>query len=126
MDRNIEFYVHGLVEGESGKLRFVGRCCADTIQVGDFFESVFAYEFATDSAGSEVTAHVHPEPLHLRIARIHAYGQFLDLLGTGMTGTLDLEGSGQELVRPGLVLGGESVAANGQTAPADVKSSTAS
>jgi hypothetical protein len=126
MDRKIEFYVHGIVEGESGLLRIIGRCCEDTVRVGDEFESVYGYKFETDADGRELTLHLNPTAVRLRIVRAHAYGQFLDFLSTGMTGTLDLEGAGMELVRPALVLGGDPVAANGAVRPSDVRSSTVS
>jgi hypothetical protein len=75
--------------------------------------------------GREAILRLHPAAVHLRIVHAHAYGQFLDFLSTGMTGALDLEGAGMELVRPGLVLGGASVAANGEVRPTDMRSSTA-
>jgi hypothetical protein len=128
VDRKIEFSVDGIVQGESGLLRIIGRCCEDTIRVGDFFESIYNYRFSTDADGREITVHVDPAATHLRVVRIHTYGQFLDLLSPGMTGALDLDldGAGVELVRPGLVLGGEPVAANGQPQSADAKSTSVS
>ena len=60
MDRKIEFSVDGIVEGNPGLLRIIGRCCEDTIRVGDFFESIYGYRFATDPDGHEITVHVDP------------------------------------------------------------------
>jgi hypothetical protein len=126
MAGNIEFFVNGIVEGESGRLRVIGRCCEDTIQVGCCFRSVYDYDDGVDADGREVARRVRPCSVELRIARIHAYGHFLDFLSTAMTGTLDLEGTGMELVRPGLVLGGEPVIVNGQNLPSDVKATRVS
>jgi hypothetical protein len=126
MDCKHEFLVGGIVEGVSGRLRIIGRCCDEMIRIGDCFESVYGYEDTVDADGHELAHRVNSVAVRLRVVRIHAYGHEMEALGEGMTGALDLEGSGQELVRPGLVLGGEFVSANGQTEPADVKSTSAS
>lgn len=126
MERNIEFTADGIIEGKPGQLRIIGRCCDTPVRIGDSFESVYDYQYSVDADGRELEHRVNPVAVRLRVVGIRAYGHSLEMIGEGMTGALDLEGSGMEQVRPGLVLGGEPVAANGQTAPADVKSSTAS
>jgi len=96
------------------------------IRIGDFFESVYDYEDTVDADGHELAHRVNSVAVRLRVVGINAYGHELQALGEGMTGALDLEGSGQELVRPGLVMGGELVAANGQAQPTDAKSTRSS
>jgi hypothetical protein len=126
MDRKIEFSADGIIVGKPGQLRIIGRCCEDPVRIGDAFESVYDYQYSVDSDGHELARRVNPVAVRLRIVGIEAYGRELESLGEGMTGALDLEGSGQELVHPGLVLSGELVVANGQSVPPQSKSSASS
>jgi hypothetical protein len=119
MERKIEFLVKYTATGESDCFRVVGRCCGDAIRIGDSFDSIIYYFRDThDAEGNRLSRRDHPAGFHLRVIRIYAYDQWLDVLGEGMTGTLDLEGTRSELVSPEILGGGMSIAGVGQAQPA--------
>jgi hypothetical protein len=103
MNRSIEFLIKGIVEGQPGRLRVIGRCTEDTIQRADLFTCTFQYVDSADAR--QGVARTGIRPLQLKVIGLHAYGRELDQLGPGMTGTIDLDGTGFELVVPGSLLG---------------------
>lgn len=103
MNRRIEFIVKGIVEGVSGRLRVMGRCSEDSIRRGDSFQVLYRYQDGLDEAKTPVRS--ASKALALQVVGIQAYGREIEELGAGMTGTIDLVGTGRELVEPGCLLG---------------------
>jgi hypothetical protein len=103
MNRKIEFLVKGIVEAISGRSRFIGRCTEDAIRVGDVFTQTYFLPGSSDSKGGATRS--DEKTLQLRIVNLQAYGRELRQLGPGMTGTIDLDGTGADLVQPGALLG---------------------
>jgi hypothetical protein len=104
--RNPEFIIKGIVEGESGRLTVVGRCGDDPVDVNDVFDIVFRNKqrrFPEESGQAPVRE--EQKSIRLRVECIHAYDRSLRQLGQGMTGSLVLEGDGRDCLEPGWILG---------------------
>jgi hypothetical protein len=78
----------------------MGRCGDEPIRVGDVFGVLHVPERVANDKPSVGTA----RPVHLKIVGIQAYQRNLNELGGGMTGTIDLEGSGVEGLVPDAIL----------------------
>ena len=100
MARTFEFLIDGVVTGESGLIRVIGRCCDEPIRVGDHFRSVCAIE-GFDENKLPFATHA----VNLQVVSIQAYGQSIDALGPGMTGSLALIGEGAQWVLPNFAIG---------------------
>jgi hypothetical protein len=106
-DQRMEFIVIGHVTGgESGLLQVVGRCGSAPIRLGDRFQALFRHRPRDypDGLGEAAVREVE-KPVSIEVQSIQAYGQDLDELGPGMTGSLGLAGQGIELVEAGWILG---------------------
>lgn len=97
-----EFIVNGVVEGTQGRFHVMGRCGDEPIRVGDVFDGIRIPVAVADIVPAESGTF---RPVSLVVERIQAYHRQLEELDAGMTGTIDLHGSGIELIVPGCVLG---------------------
>jgi hypothetical protein len=106
-DKNLEFIVVGVVQGEH--FTVLGRCGGVPIHVGDVFEAVYRYKPLRypDELGDESVREVE-KPAAIRVVCIHAYEMSLEMLGEGMTGSLTLEGDGLQYLAAGWILGRKS------------------
>jgi predicted Zn-dependent protease len=101
MESSIGFIVNGIVTDDETYWHVIGRCGDGSIRIGDVFESVDL----PGAAAVESSESASWRPVRLRVERIQAYQQEMSELGSGMTGTIDLCGTGLELLIPGAVLG---------------------
>lgn len=102
---NLEFVISGDVTGESGKHTVSGRCGDKAIHLGDVFLTAFRAKpsnYPAEMGGPDVRE--VERPVRLRVEHIHAYGQCLELLGEGMTGSLELSGAEAASLGPGWIL----------------------
>jgi len=95
----IGFIVRHIVQGEPGCIHVVGRCGDQPLRQGDVFDIVHLPARINDEP-SLGPAH----PVRLSIIGIQSYERSLSELGGGMTGTINLEGSGAESLVPGAIL----------------------
>lgn len=102
----VEFFVDGLVTGDSGRFTVIGRCGDEPIRLDDRFTAVIRYKPRRypDEIG-EAPIRTAEEAASLRVICIHAYDRSLSMLGQGMTGSLVVEGDGLQHVTPGWALG---------------------
>jgi hypothetical protein len=105
MSHKKEFIVFGIVEGY--QCNAVGRCCDIPIRVGDHFGALFRYKSpqSLEDYAREPVREGEARTISLQVKSIQSYGKPLSHLSPGMTGTLELSGTGCNLLAPGWVLG---------------------
>ncbi len=97
MSDAIGFIVEGVVTDSDTYYHLIGRCCDIPIHIGDRFEVAYApaKPIGRDYPGLGVAGSVK-----LRVERIQSYQRQLEMLGEGMTGTIDVRGEGLNRVEP--------------------------
>ena len=105
---DLQFVVDGHVSGISGRHTVIGRCGDSPIRLGDVFHLAFRAKHRRypDEIANPIEREVE-RPVELRVEHIHAYGHCLEMLGQGMTGSLELSGPEKDTVEAGWTLIGK-------------------
>jgi hypothetical protein len=96
----IGFIVRHAVQDASGHFHVIGRCGDAAIRVGDTFSVVHIPDRVADDKPSVGAS----RSVQLTIVGIQAYQRSLSELGGGMSGSIDLEGSGADELVPDAIL----------------------
>jgi len=103
--RQIEFTADRL-RYQSERLFVIGRCCEDTLVLGDTFSCVCEYEKAVSLEDyARPARRIEERPICLRVVSINAYGRELEFISPGMTAEIGLAGADLGL-RVGQVIAG--------------------
>lgn len=104
MSSKKEFIIMGVVEG--CHCRAIGRCCDVPIRVGDQFNAVYRYKppVTLEDYAKEPELEGEERRVSLRVEAIQSYERPVSHLSPGMTGTLQISGTGCNFLGPGWVL----------------------
>src|SRR5665213_2870403 len=102
---DLEFVVRAYASGISGRHTVIGRCGDQPIRLGDTFHLAYRAKHRRYPDESANPLQREAEcPVELRVERIHAYGHCLEMLGQGMTGSLELSGPDADKIETGWTL----------------------
>ncbi len=111
----MEFIVAYIVTGESGQHTLIGRCGDAPIHVGDEFRT--ACQISQTESPHTMPQSADEREVLIYVNEVQAYGQKLDELGQGMTGSLVVSGVGIENIVPGSILGSQPAAVDQPAMP---------
>lgn len=100
MVRMIEFSFEELLGYGKDEVKIAGRCCRDSIAVGDVF--TLYYERDWSLLPSDKIAYLNVQSVSLEVIEMLAYGRSLKEISPGLTAGITLRGQGKER----LALGG--------------------
>ena len=111
MSKTIEFSIDLIQEHSTGLLSIGGRCCKDTIAIGDVFTCMYTYDWPEFRRGLALDARLYlgimnVRPIRLEVVQILMYGKPLDELDSGYTAEILFKGDTYLTVAEGDFLGG--------------------
>lgn len=106
MQRELEFTVEEIffLSRLVGVVVIAGRCCKQTIRVGDHFTRVFDYGLSEGFSG-EREEH-DEEPINLWVRSIEMYQTEFEKCGPGEVAAIKLTGSGVSSIRKNAMIAG--------------------
>jgi hypothetical protein len=113
VDKEMEFYISGSVNGETGFLSIIGRCGKEPIRPGVEFHAILKEKPRLYPDGLELPREIEKcKSIRIKVQEVEVYGKKVEMLPANTTGVLRCVDYSVDLVPGGWILTDQCVTAN--------------